>query len=167
MWQSRVGLWRVLLGMGLICGGGALPVSAATYDVANDFSATANPNGVWSCGYSTALGSAFILDSVGQLRGNIDQWAGGIADDGNPAVYHNGTGAPDSSFGVPFETNQVCEHPGPNGEYAIVRWTAPSSGVWTIDALFGAMDIGSRDVHVLCDGISLFDAGNPGPAPRE
>jgi hypothetical protein len=69
----------------------ATPVKAQTYDVAADFSATGNPNGPWSYGWSGSLGSAFILDSDPQVREDLDTWRGDVAGDGNPAVYHNGT----------------------------------------------------------------------------
>lgn len=36
--------------------------SAQTHNLSQDFSVTANPNGVWSYGYENALGSAFVAD---------------------------------------------------------------------------------------------------------
>jgi hypothetical protein len=127
------------------------------YDISNDFSPVLNPGGPWSYGWSSNLGSAFIIDTDHHLRGNIDEWAGDLADDGNPGVYHNGTGHADDSFGVPFATNQTIIHPGPNGEYAVVRWTAPAAGDYLIQARFSAVPVATTVVHVLLNDTSLFD----------
>jgi hypothetical protein len=45
-------------------------------------------------------------------------------------------------------------------QYAVLRWTAPSSGLFTITATFsGLSSVGdSADVHILLNGASIFDA---------
>src|SRR5262249_33630739 len=97
------------------------------YDAAADFSPTDNPHGVWSYGWSSTLGSTFVLDLEHQVREGLDQWRGNLADDGNPAVYHNGTEHEIVLGGTAlFEPGELGIHPGPDGEYAIVRWTAPA-----------------------------------------
>src|SRR4051812_26938856 len=65
------------------------PVQVA--NVASDFSATVNPNGVWQYGWSLLLGSPLILSTTPRTRGGLDTWPGDRAPDGNPAAYHNGT----------------------------------------------------------------------------
>ena len=47
-------------------------------------------------------------------------------------------------------------HPGPNDEKQIVRWTAPSSGAYTIKSTFTRMHTGDTDVHILMNGTSIF-----------
>jgi hypothetical protein len=52
---------------------------------------------------------------------------------------------------------QLAFHPGPDGEYSIVRWTAPISGPVSLIALFtGLDDVGgtTTDVPVLLNGSS-------------
>lgn len=46
------------------------PVRVA--DVAADFSPTSNPNGVWRYGWSTTLGSPFILSSSPAVREGLE-----------------------------------------------------------------------------------------------
>src|SRR5262249_23219002 len=54
---------------------------------------------------------------------------------------------------------QLAFHPGPQGQFALVRWTAQRSGTVTIDASFLGMDIGGTDVHVLKNGKQV-DSGD-------
>lgn len=50
-------------------------------------------------------------------------------------------------------------HPGQAGEYSYVRWKAPAGGTYLVEASFTGIDFGggTTDVHVLHNGISLFD----------
>jgi hypothetical protein len=47
-----------------------------------------------------------------------------------------------------------------NGEYGLVRWTAPADGFLSIATTFTGIDLGTgttTDVHVLQNGSPLFD----------
>jgi hypothetical protein len=133
--------------------------AARVFDVAGDFSKTNNPNGEWSYGWSGTLGSPFILSTDASVREGLDTWRGNIAGDGNPAVYHNGTGSTILLAGsVPYAPGEFGFHPGPNGENGLVRWTAPEPGLVSIASAFTGQ--GARtttDVHVLHNGLSIFD----------
>jgi hypothetical protein len=134
------------------------PVRVA--DVASDFSPTSNPNGVWRYGWSTTLGSPFILSSSPAVRDGLDTWRGNIAPDGNPAAYHNGTNRVIVLGGsARYEPGQFGLHPGPDGEYGIVRYVAPTSGNVFIRSVFASQDLfgTTTDVHVLLNGASIFD----------
>ena len=49
-------------------------------------------------------------------------------------------------------------HPGPKGEYSVVRWTAPEAGTVEISTRFtGLAERATTDVHVLHNGRALFD----------
>src|SRR5690349_13520664 len=63
---------------------------AADYDLERDYSATTNPNGVWSYGWFGSLSSEFNLMSYHAYSGDgIDYW---LATSGRvPSVYHNGS----------------------------------------------------------------------------
>jgi hypothetical protein len=90
----------------------------------------------------------------------VGTWSANIAADGNPAVYHNGT---DNvivlATSARFEPGQFGLHPGPNGEYAVVRYVAPVAGDVSIRSIFASQDLfmTTTDVHVLLNGVSLFD----------
>ena len=60
---------------------------------------------------------------------------------------------------------QFALHPGPGGEYAVVRYVAPEAGEASIDAVFTGLDIfgTTTDVHVLLNGNALFDGLVPEP----
>jgi hypothetical protein len=130
-------------------------------DVATDFSSTANPNGVWQYGWSVNLGSPFLLSTDPRVREGLDTWRGNRADDGNPAAYHNGTNSAIILGGTArYDPGQFGLHPGPAGEYAVVRYTAPEAGKVSLAAEFIGQDLDGRtttDVHVFLNGQSLFD----------
>jgi len=123
---------------------------AAIFDAAADFSASDNPNSVWSYGWSETLGSAFHLytDKGKDSFGN-DVWY-----DSPHAqfVVHNGTGTVTSIWQV----DQLGFGPGQNNTYSVIRWTAPSTEIYTITASFGAADNTTSDAHLQSNGNSLF-----------
>lgn len=140
------------------------PGAAATYDAAVDFSTTSNPTGAWSYGWSSQLTSAIDLYNACFHDRGIDNWsdAGGLP----PNVSHNGTSAPIflTPENITWQAGQLALHPGANGEYSHVLWTAPAEASCVIDAEFSGIDHtgGSTDVHVLHNGISLFDGAVEG-----
>lgn len=129
-------------------------------DVASDFSPTSNPNGVWHYGWSRTLGSPFILSSSPAVRERLHTWRGNLAADGNPAAYHNGTrDVIVLGHSARYEPGQFGLHPGPNGEYGIVRYVAPITRDVFIKSVFAGQDFfgTTTDVHVLFNGDSVFD----------
>jgi hypothetical protein len=130
-----------------------------TFDVAADFSATNNPNGVWSYGWSSTLTSALNLypDIVNHSNG-LDVWT--VLSWGCPNVSHNGTGSAIDESGIIWQPGQFSLHPGGGGEYSHARWTAPYAGTFDIAAMFTGTDFWrgpTTDVHVLHNDTSLFD----------
>lgn len=152
----------------------ALPYAASAYDAAADFSIGSNPNGVWSYGWSVSLGSTFNLDTASTnaqygLSG-LNGWLGNQTPEGIPYILRNTTANPILVAGATtYQPGQLALNM--NGsQYAVLRWTAPSSGLFTIAATFsGLSSVGdSSDVHILLNGVSLFDSavnGSPSPTP--
>ncbi len=147
----------------------AVEAVAQSWSAAGDFSPTNNPNGVWSYGWSQTLGSLFILDTASESQSGIDRWLGQQWPDGNPSVNHNATPTAITPFNsVTFQPGQLGFHPGPNGENAIVRFTAPATGSYNVDAAFVGLDfVGptTTDVHILVRGASVFDGNVNGFGP--
>jgi len=60
-----------------------------------------------------------------------------------------------------WQPGEVSLSPGPNNEFSDIRWTAPGDGLVAVTGDFtGALNLGgflSSDVHVLHNGVSLFD----------
>ena len=151
--------------LGILIGfAGANFTCATSSDAYIDFSVTnGNPNGLWTYGWSTTLLSTLNLYTNGFADGN------GILIWNDPS--HISAGAP-SVFANPSNTQQgvlppmsAAFHPGASGEFSQYVWTAPSSGSFSISALFSPFDSGGTDVHILDNGVSLFSAqvspGNP------
>jgi len=151
----------------------ARPNAASAFSAAGDFSIVNNPNGAWSYGWSTNIGSAFILDTLKTTTSfgqpGLDEWLNGQGD-GNASVQYNTTANPIFIGGhTTFQVGVLGINPGTNSAYGIVRWTAPSAGSFTITATFsGISTIGaSTDVHIFLDGNSIFNStvnGVPAPA---
>jgi hypothetical protein len=134
-----------------------VPGLATTYDVAADFSPTSNPTGAWAYGWSSQLTSALSLYTMSYNDRGIDIWWRGS----QPNVSHNGTSEeitfnPES---ITWQPGQFSLHPGPAGEYSHAQWTAPAEGTCNIAAEFTGIDQTgtTTDVHVLHNGVSLFD----------
>ncbi len=77
----------------------------------------------------------------------------------DPCVVHNGSDQPVTMSGIRWEPGQLSLHPGPRGEYGVVRWTAPAAGTYKVSAVFSAIDQQTTtDVHLLHQGRELFAA---------
>lgn len=169
---------RVLIQVGIVLVLASAPAAVRAgpvFDAANDFSLASNPNGVWSYGFENTLGGSLQLFDVATMNARgatgLDAWTSSHTGD-TPTVMHNGTNAP-LTFGgtVTVPADGLLFHPGPNGQFAIIRWTAPSAGNYDLDVSFRGDDfVGptTTDVHVLDNGVSLFASGvtayGPGPS---
>jgi PEP-CTERM motif len=139
---------------------GLAPIARAqvTYDVAQDFSLASNPNGPWTYGYSTTLNGALVVNANNFTANGIEFWNTNISSL-DPASFYNPTRSVITIPGLQLQPGQFGFHPGPNNEYEKARLTLSSSGVYSIDGTFaGAATNGtSTDVHILLNGVSIFD----------
>ena len=86
-----------------------------------------------------------------------------------PVISKNITDATVVVGTVTWQPLQMVNHPGPNGEYSVLRWTAPKAGEVEVSASFSGADSTTTDVHVLfnettiagCDG--NVNGFGPGP----
>ena len=76
-----------------------------------------------------------------------------------PLVLFNPSGEILSWNGITWTAHSLSFHPGPNGEYSSVRWTAPLEGDYKVEAKFAGIDDKptTTDVHVLSKERALFD----------
>ena len=141
-----------------------LPVASAQtkdsrlpdYDAVKDFSLQSNPNGVWSYGWQSTLRAALTLYPVADTNCYPGFGMSAWHEEGPcsvPFVVHN-----DTDKQICIERDRICWpttylglHPGRNGELSVVRWTAPSSGRFLLEAAFEGLDAdnGGTDVHIL------------------
>ena len=109
------------------------PARAETYDLATQFSTVNNPNGVWSYGYETSLGGAFVAYptnlSVRTDNGvSVTYWALSASSSG---IYHNATtnGTALANFGSSaFTPGQVWVTPGTQESVHVVHQDAAPVG---------------------------------------
>ena len=129
---------------------------ASTYNLTSDFSTAVNPNGAWSYGYETSLNGSFALYDT------ILNWAGGASwyssthhsSDTTPSIWiatasQNGVAAGETAF-----------HPGYDGSFSVVRWTAPMSGQFHVTGTFGAGDSGAMSYYTAFNGSSVDQQAN-------
>ena len=134
----------------------ASEVIAQTFNPAVEFSATNNPNGNWSYGYSTTLGGSLILHTSHTQFNGIDAWNTDISL-GDPLVGHNSTAQSITYGSVTVGPGQLWLHPGPNDQKAVLRFAVTNGGHYLVQGSFFGEDTTSTDVHVLVDSVSMFD----------
>ena len=158
--------WKIAMWLALVFG--SAPLASAQYDPVLQFSPINNPNGVWSYGSeSVPLGSPFSLFpgniTVAASPAPIDGWEFpalgelGVFDNGTPLVET----VSDLTDNAVYQPGMLAMHPGPNGEYAIVQFTAPANGIYTIQGTFEGIDtVGpTTDVHLLVNNV-VVASGN-------
>ncbi len=145
-------------------------VQQKSYDAAAQFSATANPNGVWSYGWSQSTGATFHLYTQQLPFSGVYNWSSNCcgAPSGPPSVGYNPTNASITPGTYTYPAHTVFFHPGPEGQNSVLRWTAPLSGNYQLKAVFWGDDfVGptTTDVHVLHNGLGLYTAEVTGYGP--
>ena len=145
-----------VFGLGLLF---ATQAYATVYNSTTDFSTVnGNPNGVWSYGTEPVGFGVFSLMSyvVSGLNGS-PQWTSNNGGDYTPGILVNLGGASQGT-----ELGQLALHPGPGGEPAVLRWTAPSSGQAHISGQFFPGNIGIMLVGIRLDDAFIWSASDAG-----
>lgn len=121
-------------------------------NAAAEFSASSNPAGAWSYGWTDTLGSSFTLFTNQTSYDGKDFWYG------NQPPFGGSPGYPTVLRSNAVPSDMLLEHPGPAGEYAVLRWTSPVDQTVGVSAEFTAQDPHptSTDVHLLLNGVSLL-----------
>jgi hypothetical protein len=143
---------------------------AQTYGAFTGFSFVSNPtpDGVWSYGHTLGLGQSLNLYTFKDTEFGLSIWENPGSRD--PNVIKNETGSEITVFGAIFfpTTDFLHFHPGPNGELSVIRWTAPTSGSYQLDATFRSLRVAGADtttsVHIFQK--SSGHASLPDRAPR-
>ncbi len=122
------------------------------YDAVKDFSIQSNPNGVWSYGWESTLGSTLNLYTVTDTTSvlGVSAWLrSGTFPYYPPYVAHNDTDKQICTGSVCVPTTYLDFHPGPRGELSVVRWTAPSEGKFLVQVTFAGLDhVGPTSTYV-------------------
>src|SRR5262249_46619096 len=137
-----------------------------TWNAARDFSAAANPNGVWSYGWSSQLGSPFSPDH--RARQNAAPNVAGLIgwDDppiGAGSILKNPTGRtiliPPDGSGDTWKPEQLGIHPGGSGEICIVRFTAPETARYRVRAEFSRINRAATTMGYVLKNGSVLSGG--------
>ena len=112
------------------------------YDAVQDFSIISNPNGVWSYGWQSSLGSPLNLYTVTDTTtvSGMSAWLKSGTLLTPPVVAHNDTSNVICFLTVCVPPTCLLLHPGPNNEVTVVRWTAPSSGAFRVQGAAAGLD---------------------------
>lgn len=132
----------------------AVPATATTYDATTDFSTT-SPTGTWSYGFGT-LGTSFAAATTfTSFASGAVGWQPSSTTSSTPLVSRLSGPAPANGGSAWIPNDRLVLHPGPTAsEDAIVRFTAPSAGVYAISGMFGIIDYGATGVVVAAFGPS-------------
>ena len=63
----------------------------------------------------------------------------------------------ETPFKFIWPPRQVALHPGPHGEYSVVRWTVPKADRYAVAATFTGLARATTDIHILHNSRSKFD----------
>lgn len=151
----------IVLATGVLLAGVARAATLA--DFSADFSATTNPAGAWAYGYTATPGGPLTLATqLTRYGSGLEVAAWSPTGTAWPTIALNeSSGA--VSFGagnaITLAASQGLLHPGPAGEFADVRYTVQSAGEAVLAVAFSGVDATgtTTDVHVLLNGVSLFD----------
>ena len=161
----------VLTAMLLAClaGGMAWSQQQRQFDLGRDFSSAKNPAGVWQYGYSatpTLDPADFRLDKYSNQGMPVAFWHPEHTDQPGPGYYPYVAGntadttSYGSSKGWAVRADEIAMEASNTGQYSLVRFVAPKTGVYVISAKFAGIHFGlsTTDVHVLHDATDLFTA---------
>jgi uncharacterized repeat protein (TIGR03803 family) len=143
-------------------------VGESLFDPAAQFSVASDPNGVWTYGYSLILGSPLILyDTPFNLGDGFVGWEAAIFM-GPPTMAMS---PPTIGYNTTSNTLPIVDdtpviflgtlvlHPGPDGQYSVLRFTAPLAGQYDLTGSFFGQDIvgTTTDVHILTNGVAVLN----------
>jgi hypothetical protein len=134
----------------VVCPAGFACINGKCEDhAALHFSAIDNPSLNWSYGSASSLGTAFVAFPAHWVplaagATMVDFWSS-VADSYIPSVFHNGATTTALYATLVLVPGQLGFWPGPTGGIAIVRWTPPAAGSYSINVVF--------------EGVSYVDGG--------
>lgn len=154
--RNRLTIQKLALTIAL-CGAASTASADVSWDAVGDYSASSNPNGVWSYGYSI-LGTLVLLPVTDGFCNGLKSLTCWIVPGGAtraPLVGKN-VGKRPIPFGgeTPFDgggeipVGTLHMHPGPFGEQAVVTFTAPADGSYRFVGSFQAIDRTPTGVEV-------------------
>lgn len=170
--NEKLGDWRTgtsipkLVANLVVSAANELGVSAySNFNLASDFSATANPNGAWSYGFSpyVSIGSfnAFTGHDIAPYSNDYPGMKFWTANTSYSLYVAKNTSAATINFaGASVPAGSIALAPGRDGQFSIARWTAPQAGTFDIATTFTLAETsGTVDTYVRRNGVNIFTTG--------
>lgn len=150
---------ELLIIVAMVCAVWSPAASSAVYDAAADFatSTTTNPNGVWSYGFDDPAVGGYgltLFSTLGVGSWNAASWVW-TGDNKYIPLFQKNLGDAAGIGGI--AVGQVGLHPGWLGtsgtdHAAILRFTAPSSGLFNVRSRFFSGDFGETEAWIIRNG---------------
>ena len=126
------------------------------FDVVADFSTNANPNGVWSYGWATAVGEPFQLLATSFQYPDIAVvgWGNGLSEPDFCVIDNDFSSNSMQWLTVVFDPDTL--HMDPQSYAVMARFTAPSDAGYQVSGLFRIQDTLSHahDLTILANGVT-------------
>jgi len=107
-------------------------------NAAEDYSNTTAAPGRWQYGRTPNLTGAFSLYNFrSQPRPGLSTW-NSPSISAYPLLWHNDTASPIAVDYSTLPPGQIVLHPGFNGEYSALRWRAPATATYRVQATFNS-----------------------------
>jgi hypothetical protein len=163
-------IWQSVAAVAVLAASSSTPAQAATsWDATTDFDTSSNPaaNGVWSYGWTATLGGTFALLSTPQQNPqfNLYTWNPSSSLLDLPMIGKSIGSGGSVFYTVVVDPNTLIAHPGPQGQYAVLRFTTPNAGDYRIDSSFFGEDLRgptTTDVHVRTNNADTFSSNVSG-----
>jgi hypothetical protein len=127
---------------------------AQSWNAADSFSATQNPNNRWTFGSTAGFAGPFTAFTSTSIQQGIDFWGN------NATAAKNNTGSTvNFNNAVNMSAGQLTLAPGTNNTWATARFTTPTSGQYRIAVTFRAVDVvgtSGIDIGVRTPGTTYF-----------
>jgi hypothetical protein len=157
----------------LVVAAGVCRADTTSWNFSDDFSATSNPNGAWSCGANPAGGGDFQtypnafsqpIYTYGPQHAWVnawnDMWGGGWVYSTKELTSATAVDPGNWPWDAYLEKNAAYLGPSliNNAVNAVVRWTAPSDGKYAVSASWGSAQMSGVSGEVV--GVKVDGLGN-------
>jgi hypothetical protein len=133
-------------------------LAGSVYDAVANFSLASNPNGTWSYLYEAPGSGPSLMTQSGTYPGvpGVILWSDGLPVPDIAYLTKNTTGSTATYLTIVQPTNLL--NMDPQSYTDIIRWTAPSAGVWSIAGIFQGIDIDqhSHPVEIVENGSTVL-----------
>ncbi|MFA6134177.1 MAG: PEP-CTERM sorting domain-containing protein [Phycisphaerae bacterium] len=130
---------------------------ASVYSATGDFSSTTNPAGTWGYYWSSTLGSPLtLLQHQNDPQPDLKMWSNGQSQPDYTGLYWSPT-AQGYAWTNLISPNWLTLDP--QNQAVTIRWTAPTTGTWSISGEFGHADSNPQTLGIAI--LKDYNTANP------